>query len=148
MGSEATKAVRTKQRESAARVERLIRKRDERAFVGSARQQRIRAAVRDGRVALRALATAERAVVAAQERVGKAIAQIVGEGLSRNDAYAALELTRPVGTRLLQLAERAARRFPDEFSTGRDHSHAAGPDAADGETGSPAVGGSSTEGNT
>lgn len=146
MGSELTKVVSATQRESAARVERLIRKRDERAIIGSARQQRIRAAVRDGRVALRALATAERAVVAAEERVGKAIAQIVGEGLSRNDAYAALELSRPVGTRRLDLAEPAARRTPDDVSTGRDHSHAAGPDAADGQTGSRVVGGSATEG--
>ncbi len=117
MGSEAARAIRARQRESAARVERLIRRRDERALIGSSRRQRIKAAAREGRLALRVLDKAGRSVADAEERVGRALERITAEGLPRSDAYAALDLTRAVGDRLIGLAEHAQRRTGDAGST-------------------------------
>lgn len=146
MGTEAGKAIRARQRESAARVERLIRRRDERTLIGSARQQRIKAAAREGRLALRVLAKAEQSVGSAEERVGRALRQMVEEGLPRSDAYAALDLTRAVGDRLIGLAERAQRRTGAGVSTDVGSDRDIGAVSAHGETGVPEPGGALKEG--
>jgi hypothetical protein len=101
MGVEAGKAIRARQRETATRVDRLIAKRDEHGPIGSIRRERIKAATRDGRRALRARDAAQGAVHGAEVRVGAALARIAAQGLSCNEAFEVLGLSKSVGRRLL-----------------------------------------------
>jgi hypothetical protein len=119
VGMEAARAIRARQREAAARVERLIAKRDQDGPVGSGRRARIQAAVRDGRRALRARDAAQAAVAAAEARAGAALARITAEGLSLHDAAAAMGLSKSVGRRLLKAGHPATGHPAGVSSTGR-----------------------------
>ena len=134
MGSETTKALRARQREASARVDRLIAEADERSPIGSARRARIKSAVRDGRRALRALDAAERALADVEGRAGAALTRLTEDGLSRNEAYESLVVSRAVGRRLIELAV-TTRRTSADFSTGTSTDRASSADHAEGETG-------------
>lgn len=131
MGIETTKALQARRREAAARVDRLLAVAGERSAVASARRVRIKAAVRDGRRALRALGTAEQAVLDLRARVGVALTRLTGDGLSSNDAYRALGVSRAVGRRLIGLPE--ARRTAADVSTTQASGRAAHPGPTEGE---------------
>jgi hypothetical protein len=135
MGVEASKAIRAKQRERAARVERLIARHDQRGEVGRERRNRIGAMVREGRRALRARDVALGAVADSEIRVGAALARIAAEGLSLNHAYEALGLSRNVGRRLVQSAVPVTAQVRPCESTGRASRDASGTVAGQGETG-------------
>jgi hypothetical protein len=118
VGVEAAKAIRARQREAAARVARLIAKRDQDGAIGSGRRARIQAAVREGRRALRARDAAQAAVAAAETRAGAALARITAEGLSLHDAAAAMGLSNSVGRRLLKAGGESTRHPGGVASTG------------------------------
>jgi hypothetical protein len=117
VGVEAAKAIRARQREAAARVARLITKRDQDGAIGSGRRARIQAAVRDGRRALRARDAAQAAVAAAETQAGAALARITAEGFSLHDAADAMGLSSSVGRRLVQAGHPAATRHPAGVSS-------------------------------
>jgi hypothetical protein len=128
MGVEAAKGIRTRQRETAARVDRLIAHRDRRAPGGGARGQRIWAAVQVGRRALRARAAAQVACDAAEVRAGDALTRIVTEGVALSDACEALGVSRGVGRRLFAVVEattRAVHRGPSTDGVTEDAAHVA-----------------------
>jgi hypothetical protein len=119
MGLEAAKVIRARQRAVAARVDRLIAERERHTPIDSARRERIKVAVRDGRRAMRTLTAAQGAVQDVEARVGAALARIAAEGLSLSQAYEALGLTRSVGRRLVQIVEDAAG-LPADADTSTD----------------------------
>jgi hypothetical protein len=119
VGVEAARAIRARQREAAARVARLIAKRDQDDPVGGGRRARIQAAVRDGRRALRARDAAQAAVAAAETEVGAALARITAEGGSLHDAAVAMGLSNSVGRRLLKADQESTRHPGGVSSTGR-----------------------------
>jgi hypothetical protein len=135
MGVEAGKAIRARQRETATRVDRLIAKRDGHGPSGSIRRERIQAATRDGRRALRARDAAQGAVHAAEVRVGAALARIAAEGLSSNEAFEVLGLSKSVGRRLVQTALDAPRRRDASSSTAPVSGRATSSSTGHGETG-------------
>lgn len=105
MGVTESAAIRARQREVAARVERLIVHADERARTGCCRKEEIRSAVRAGRAALR---TRERLLAdldSASTEVGAALNRLVEAGLKHFEAFEALGLSVGVGRRLLQEAK-------------------------------------------
>jgi hypothetical protein len=144
VGIETTKALRARRREAAARVDRLVAGAEERSPVVSARRGRIRAAVRDGRRAVRAMDAAERALVEGRARVGRALTRLTGDGLSRNEAYQALGVSRAVGRRLIEPpTERCTSAAVPPPRAAED---AAPSSPATGAAGSPRPGATSNEG--
>lgn len=133
MGIETTKALKARRRAATARVDRLIANADQRSPNEVARQARVSTAVRDGRRARRDIDVAERAVVAAQTRVGMTLTRLTDEDLSLNEAYAALGLSRAVGRRLVDLS--TLRRPGHDVSTIRNTGRALSAGSADPDTG-------------
>lgn len=144
MGIETTKALRARRREAAARVDRLVAGAEERSPVGSARRARITAAVRDGRRALRAMDAAEQALVEVRARVGLTLTRLTSDGLSRNEAYRALGVSRAVGRRLIERP--AARRTSADGSPPRAPGRAPSSSPAGGAAGPPRPGATTNEG--
>ncbi|WP_148046156.1 hypothetical protein [Nocardioides marmoriginsengisoli] len=136
MGSETTKALRARQREASTRVTRLIAEADAGSPIGSARRTRINSAVREGRRAITALGSAERAVADAEARAGAALIRITEDGLSNNEAFESLGISRAVGRRLINLSV-STRRAPAGLSTSTSTDPTPGANRADGETGAP-----------
>jgi hypothetical protein len=144
VGIEATKALQARRREAAARVDRLVVVAEDRRTVGSGGRARIKAAVRDGRRALRAMGAAEQALVELRARAGLALTRLTADGLSRNEAYQALGVSRAVGRRLLEPS--GARRTSADVSPPWAPGRAAYPSPVEGETGAPQSGATSDEG--
>jgi len=117
MGSETSKALRARRRESAAQIERLIAQADERSPIGSARRARIKEAGRLARRRLRALTAAQSSVAAIEIEVGLALLKAVDEGLSRNEAFELAGLSRHLGRRYVDLALAAQDRLQVAPST-------------------------------
>ncbi|MGK2876719.1 MAG: hypothetical protein ACSLEW_13960 [Nocardioides sp.] len=105
MGVKESAAVRARQREVAARIERLIDQADQRAPIGSQRRARIRNLIREGRVALRRRDRAERDIEAATDEIGRTLTGLVDEGLKHFEAFEALGVSIGVGRRLLREAQ-------------------------------------------
>ena len=117
MGIETTKALRARRRELDARIDRLIQRLDERSPVGIARRSRLSEAARLVRRRLKALAVAQEAVAAIEVEVGHVLLRLVGEGLSRNEAFELAGITRAHGRRYVRLAGAACPRLLDASST-------------------------------
>lgn len=104
MGSETAKALRARRREAAAASARLLAAVDERSPLGSARRERIKAAASLARRRIKALATAQQRAEEIETEIGQALNRLVDQGLSRNEAYELVGLTRHLGRRYLDLA--------------------------------------------
>ena len=103
MGVTTARALQARRRESAARIERVIGKADERTPIGSARRTRIKEAGRLARRKVRALAAAQQSVAALEVEVGLALLKVIEQGLSRNEAFELVGLSRHHGRRYLDL---------------------------------------------
>jgi hypothetical protein len=104
MGLTTARALQARRRGSSARIERMIAKADERSPIGSARRMRIKEAARLARRKVRALAAARESVTAIEVDIGLALLQVVEQGLSRNEAFELVGLSRHHGRRYLDLA--------------------------------------------
>lgn len=117
MGIETTKALQARRRESAAQIERLIARADERNPIGSARRARIKESARLARRKVRALTAEQQSVAAIELVIGQALLRLVGQGMSRNEAFELAGITRAHGRRYLRLAGSARPRVRDASST-------------------------------
>lgn len=117
MGAETAKALRARQRESRAHIDRQIAKAEERSPLGSVRQTRIAESTRLARRRLKALATAQQAAAAIEVEIGRALLRVVEQGLSRNEAFELAGVSRHLGRRYLAVAESARASAPTSFST-------------------------------
>lgn len=141
MGVKAGSAIRARQREVAARVERLIAQADDQAPIGSARRAAIRHAVRAGRRALRARDRARDLVESAEADVGSALLSAVAQGLTQAESFEALGLSTAVGRRLYADAEHAATRAATPSSTASGLGAVSSGPRSQGETDATASGG-------
>ena len=146
MGIETTKALLARRREAEARVDRLIAAAEERSPIGASRLARIKSANREGRRALRAIDSAERALAEAETRVGNTLIRLTQEGLSRSEAYKSLGISRATGRRLIELAG-CTRRTSADFSTDAPIDRAPLSTGVEGATGASREGRVSNEGN-
>ena len=117
MGVETTKALQARRRAAAAHTDRLIAQADERNPIGSTHRARIRESARLARRRVAALAAAQQAVTDIEVEIGRVLLRVVDQGLSRNEAFEIAGLTRHLGRRYLQLAERAQAQVPAGPST-------------------------------
>ena len=105
MGVKGSAAIRARQREVAARVDRLIARGDNRPQTRSGRQTEIRVAVRAGQVALRRRARVVADLDDANAELGAALHRIVATGVTHAEAFEALGVSVGVGRRLLHQAK-------------------------------------------
>ena len=148
MGKEAARAVRARQRKTAARVERLIANRDAAGPVdpvGVGRRRRLTAAIREGRRALRARHAARAAIHDAEARAGAALRAITAEGLSLRAAVDAVGVSKSVGRRLSEAAHTTRRTNPT-WSTAPTGQNADCASTAHRESGATAIGGAMAKG--
>ncbi len=131
MGVETTKALQARRRAAAAHTDRLIAQADERNPIGSARRARIKESARLARRRVTALAAAQQAVTAIEVEIGRALLRVVDQGLSRNEAFEIAGLTRHLGRRYVELAERAQAQVPADPSTGSATERAVRPLSSD-----------------
>jgi hypothetical protein len=117
MGVTTTRALQGRRRASAAHIDRLIAKADQRSPIGSARRVRITDAARLARRKVRALDAARQAVTALERETGDALLRLVDQGMSRNEAFELAGLARHLGRRYLDLAERPQTSPRPGFST-------------------------------
>lgn len=131
MGIETTKALQARRRESAAYIERLIARADERSPVGSARRARIKNGARFARRQIKSLAAAQQAVRAIEVEIGHALLRLVDQGMSRNDAVELAGLSRHLGRRYIELAQRAQSQVSADLSTAPSTDHCLRPAGGD-----------------
>jgi hypothetical protein len=117
MGIETTKALTARRRESAAQIERLIARAHERNPIGSARRARIRETARFARRKVRTLTAAQQSAAAIEFEIGQALIRLVGQGMSRNEAFELVGLSRHMGRRYLDRAINSPPPRPTDFST-------------------------------
>ena len=117
MGVTTARALQARRRESAARIERVIAKADERSPIGSAHRTRINKAARLARRKVRALVAAQQSVTAIEVEIGLVLLQVVEQGLSRNEAFELVGLSRHHGRRYLDLAAGSQTPCPARLST-------------------------------
>ncbi len=143
MGVVASRAIRARQRSTVEEIERRVAVRDQPET--ARRDQRIQAAKRDGRRALRARAAAEQAKSAAEVKAGTALCRLVDQGLSLGDAAVLLVLTRSAAKRLVRTAKDAAVANDPTPSTGSAGDSATGDLDAHRQDSSTPVGGATNE---
>jgi hypothetical protein len=131
MGIETTKALKARRRESGAQIERLIGRADDHNPIGSARRAQIKQTARIARRKVRALAAAQQSVVAIEFEIGQALVRLVGQGMSRNEAFELVGLSRHVGRRYLDRAISSPAPRPTDFSTELSGDRATGRAEAD-----------------
>ena len=127
MGIETTKALQARRRESAAQIERLIARADERNPIGSARRARIKETARLARRKVRALTAAQQSVAAIELEIGQALLRLrrprdvtqrgVRAGRAQPPPWPALprprdEFPAPTADRLLHRSARRRRDRP------------------------------------
>lgn len=117
MGIETTKALKARRRESVAQIERLILRADERNPIGSARRARIKETARLGRRKVRALTAEQQSVAAIELEIGQALLRLVGQGMSRNEAFELVGLSRHMGRRYLDRVISSPPPRRTDFST-------------------------------
>lgn len=117
MGVTTARALQARRRESAARIERVLAKADERSPIGSARRTRIKEAARLARRKVRALAAAQQSITALEVEIGLALRKVLEQGLSRNEAFELVGLSRHHGRRYLDLAAGSQKPCPAGSST-------------------------------
>jgi hypothetical protein len=117
MGIETTKALKARRRESAAQIERLIARVDERNPIGSARRARIKEIARLARRKVRALTAEQQSAAAIELEIGQALVRLVGQGTSRNEAFELVGLSRHMGRRYLNRAIGSPPPRETDFST-------------------------------
>lgn len=117
MGVETAKALRARRRETAARIDRLIVRADERNPLGAARRARISEGARLVRRRLKSLAVAREEVTAIEVELGRALLGLVDQGLSRNEAFELANVPRHLGRRYVDLALCAQREVATGSST-------------------------------
>ena len=132
MGSETAKALRARRREAAAASARLLAAVDERSPIGAARRERIKAAASLARRRLKTLAVAHQRVDEIEVEVGQALIRIVDQGLSRNEAYELVGLSRHLGRRYLDLASYPRGNAPTNSSAASAVAEGPTPSGADG----------------
>jgi hypothetical protein len=117
MGVTTARALQARRRASAAHIDRLIAKADQRSPIGSVRRARIKEAAQLARRKVRALEAAHQAVAAAEVEIGVALLRLLDQGMSRNEAFELAGLRRHLGRRYLDLAERPQTSPRPGFST-------------------------------
>ena len=117
MGIETAKALQARRRESAAQIERLIARADERSPIGSARRARIKETARLARRKVRALTAEQQSIAAIELEIGQALLRLVGQGMSRNETFELVGLSRHMGRRYLDRAISSPPPQPPDFST-------------------------------
>ncbi len=127
MGIETTKALQARRRESAAQIERLIARADERDPTGTARQARNKQTARLARRKVRALTAAQQSVSAIELELGRILLRLLGQGMSRNEAFELVGMSRHLGRRYVDLAVGSPHPQPTDFSTERFRDDAVGP---------------------
>src|SRR3954452_1891368 len=117
MGIETAKSLQARRRESAAQVERLIARADERSSIGSARRARIKETARLVRRKVRALTAEQQSIAALELEIGQALLRLVGQGMSRNETFELVGLSRHMGRRYLDRAISSPPPRPPDLST-------------------------------
>ncbi|WP_156391568.1 MULTISPECIES: hypothetical protein [unclassified Nocardioides] len=131
MGIETSKALRARRRECVSQIDRLITRADERSPLGSVRRARVKDAARRARRRHRALASVRQSAAALEIEIGQALLDIVDHGLSQNDAYELVGLSRHLGRRYVDLARVAQGQVRAASSTGQAAGLGSGPTPAD-----------------
>lgn len=119
MGIETTKALQARRRESAAQIERLIARADERDPTGTARQARNKQTARLARRKVRALTAARQSVSAIELELGRILLRLLGQGMSRNEAFELVGISRHLGRRYVDRAVGSPLPQSTDFSTER-----------------------------
>jgi hypothetical protein len=127
MGVETTRALQARRRASAAQIERLIARADERNPIGSAGRARMKETARLARRKVRTLNAAQQSVAVIELEIGRALLRLLGQGLSRNEAFELVGLSRHMGRRYLDLAISSPPLQPADFSTAPSGDGATGP---------------------
>ena len=110
MGAETTRALIARRRESAERITRLVAQAEEHSSAGAARRHRITQSLRLARWRLRALVTAQRTASALELEIGELLIRVEAEGMSRNEVFRRVGLTRHVGRKYVAAALAAQDR--------------------------------------
>jgi hypothetical protein len=117
MGIETTKALQGRRRRSAAQADRLIARAEGRILSDPARRTQTSETARLARRKLRALTKFRDAISALELEIGRLLLRLVGQGMSRNDAFELAGLQRHLGRRYLDCAMRAQSARSTEVST-------------------------------
>jgi hypothetical protein len=117
MGTETSKALRARRRESTAHIDHLIARADERSPLGSARRAHVAQGACLARRRLKALAATRQAAAVIEVEIGRALLRVVEQGLSRNEAFELAGVSRYLGRRYLARAEGARASAQANFST-------------------------------
>lgn len=146
MGAVATRSIRARRREVAARVDRLVVGQDLRDPEARARRQRVLLAQREARRGVRRIVRLEAQLSVAQVQVGTALVRLVAEGVSVDRAVAAVGLSRSVGRRYLRGAVNPSNPRESRLSTSAEGGRAPGEPSGDGEAGTTKTAVASSEG--
>lgn len=117
MGTETNRALLSRRRESTARIARLVAEAEARTPEAAARHHRITQSLGLARRRLLALAEAERTASALVEGIGQASLAAEADGLSRNQVFAHLGLSRHLGRKYVAAALAAQARLLSSPST-------------------------------
>ena len=131
MGSETSKALLARKRESAERISRLVTEAQERTPAGAARRHRITQSLRLARRRLRALAAAHRNAAALEVEIGNALVRVEAEGMSRNEVFQRVNVSRHAGRKYIAAALAAQDRLLAASSPGQTAVVGAGPSPSD-----------------
>lgn len=122
MVSRTNRAVGARRQQSLDRIDRLVARGALTAATREGGRQRVSQSLGSARRRLRALAAAQRAVAALEVEIGRALLRVEAEGLSRNEAFARVNLRRHVGRKYIAAALSAQNRREGASSTGGDSS--------------------------
>lgn len=104
MGSNSSEAVQARRRASDRRISDLVDRLESNGPAEVARRQRVLRSLRAARRQLRALDSAEKAVVELEIQIGRAMMRAEVEGLSRAEVFKRLGIPRHRGRRCVALA--------------------------------------------
>ena len=119
MGSETSKALLARRRESAERISRLVTEAQERSQAGADHRHRITQSLRLARRRLRALAAAHRNAAALEVEIGNALVRVEAEGMSRNEVFQRVGVSRHAGRKYIAAALAAQDRLLAAASPGQ-----------------------------
>ena len=119
MGNVTSKALLARRRESAARISRLVTEAQERSQAGADHRHRITQSLRLARRRLRALAAAHRNAAALEVEIGNALVRVEAAGMSRNEVFQRVGVSRHAGRKYIAAALAAQDRLLAASSPGQ-----------------------------
>ena len=117
MGTETSKALLARRRESTERISRLVATAEERNPATVARRQRITGGLRLARLRMRALSEAQMRAASIEVEIGQALMAVEAEGMSRNTVFERAGLPRHVGRKYVAAAMAAQDGHSGDSST-------------------------------